>query len=55
MILHSIINELDIFYLPANYMNPQREQQNQSNAIPCVTNPVELLKPAQNPYYSHFN
>ncbi|MCL2638349.1 MAG: hypothetical protein FWD48_08250 [Oscillospiraceae bacterium] len=53
MIMHTIISELDIFYLPASYMNPQYEQANRDNAIPCITNPAELLKPVQNPYYNN--
>ena len=47
MVIHSIISEFDIFFIP-----PQYEQQNQSNIIPCVTNPAEFLKPAVNPYYT---
>jgi hypothetical protein len=53
MILHSIISELDIFFLPADYLNPQYEQKKQSytNIIPCITNPAELRKGSRNPYY----
>jgi len=53
MIIHSIVSEFDIFYNTANYMNPQYEQKNGNDtqsAIPCITNPAEFLKPAENPY-----
>jgi hypothetical protein len=38
---------MDIFYMPESYMKMQPEQKIQSKTIPCITNPVELLKPTE--------
>jgi len=56
MIIHSIISEQDIFYMPGNYTQnnygtaeiPPYSQNNQknnpANIVPCITDPAMYLK-----------
>jgi hypothetical protein len=45
MILHSIISEYDIFYMPEIYMKNGNESAMPANTIPCITDPSLLLMP----------
>ena len=56
MIIHSIISENDMFFLPEGYMqgfaHSEKDGKPKSNVVPCITDPAEFLK-ASNPikYY----
>jgi hypothetical protein len=47
MLIHSIISEFDIFYLPEHYMqkgNDTPEAASAPNVVPCITDPAVYLK-----------